>query len=189
MRLLIIGPPGAGKGTQSVLIAEKLGVPAISTGDIFRFNVKNETELGKKAKSYMDAGEYVPDSLTNELVRDRLGHDDAGKGFLLDGYPRTQDQVDTLDQILAEQTLSLDGVILLEADQDELVSRLAKRAQEQGRTDDSEEVIRHRLNLYLEETAPLVDIYSERGILAKVDGLGEIDAVTERIDAAIASFN
>jgi adenylate kinase len=188
MRLLIIGPPGAGKGTQSVLIAQKLEIPAISTGDIFRYNVKNETELGQKAKSYMDAGEYVPDSLTNELVRDRLGHDDAGTGFLLDGYPRTKAQVDTLDEILAEQSVSLDGVILLEANQDELVSRLANRAKEQGRTDDSEEVIRHRLDLYLEETAPLVNLYSERGILAKVDGLGEIDEVTERIDAAIASF-
>jgi adenylate kinase len=188
MRLLIIGPPGAGKGTQSVLIAQKLEIPAISTGDIFRYNVKNETDLGQKAKSYMDAGEYVPDSLTNELVRDRLGHDDAGTGFLLDGYPRTKAQVDTLDEILAEQSVSLDGVILLEANQDELVSRLANRAKEQGRTDDSEEVIRHRLDLYLEETAPLVNLYSERGILAKVDGLGEIDEVTERIDAAIASF-
>lgn len=188
MRLLIIGPPGAGKGTQSVLIAQKLEIPAISTGDIFRYNVKNETELGQKAKSYMDAGEYVPDSLTNELVRDRLGHDDAGTGFLLDGYPRTKAQVETLDEILAEQSVSLDGVILLEANQDELVSRLANRAKEQGRTDDSEEVIRHRLDLYLEETAPLVNLYSERGILAKVDGLGEIDEVTERIDAAIASF-
>ncbi len=188
MRLLIIGPPGAGKGTQSVLIAEKLGIPAISTGDIFRYNVKNETELGKKAKSYMDAGEYVPDSLTNDLVRDRLSHEDAANGFLLDGYPRTRAQVETLDEILAEQNLSLDGVILLEADQDELVSRLAKRAQEQGRTDDSEEVIRHRLDVYLEETAPLVSIYSDREILAKVDGLGEIQAVTERIDEAIASF-
>ena len=188
MRLLIIGPPGAGKGTQSVLIAEKLGIPAISTGDIFRFNVKNETELGKKAKSYMDAGEYVPDSLTNELVRDRLSHDDAHSGFLLDGYPRTQPQVDTLDEILADQENSLDGVILLEADQEELVSRLANRAREQGRTDDSEEVIRHRLELYTEETEPLISIYSDRGMVARVDGLGEISEVTERIDAAIASF-
>ena len=188
MRLLIIGPPGAGKGTQSVLIAEKLGIPAISTGDIFRFNVKNETELGKKAKSYMDAGEYVPDSLTNELVRDRLSHDDAQNGFLLDGYPRTQPQVETLDEILAEQETSLDGVILLEADQEELVSRLANRAREQGRTDDSEEVIRHRLELYTEETEPLISIYSDRGMVARVDGLGEISEVTERIDAAIASF-
>jgi len=188
MRLLIIGPPGAGKGTQSVLIAEKLGIPAISTGDIFRFNVKNQTELGKKAKSYMDAGEYVPDSLTNELVRDRLSHDDAQNGFLLDGYPRTQPQVETLDEILAEQETSLDGVILLEADQEELVSRLANRAREQGRTDDSEEVIRHRLELYTEETEPLISIYSDRGMVARVDGLGEISEVTERIDAAIASF-
>lgn len=188
MRLLIIGPPGAGKGTQAALVAQKLGIPAISTGDIFRHNVINETELGKKAKSYMDAGEYVPDSLTNDLVRDRLSQDDAKSGFLLDGYPRTQDQVETLDEILGEQDLALDGIILLEADQDELVSRLANRAHEQGRADDSEELIRHRLDLYLEETAPLVNFYSERGILAKVDGLGEIEAVTARIDAAIASF-
>lgn len=187
-RLLIVGPPGAGKGTQAALLAEKLGIPAISTGDIFRFNVKNETELGKKAKAYMDAGEYVPDSLTNDLVRDRLSHDDAQVGFLLDGYPRTEAQVEELDEILQQMGQSLDGVIELVADQDELVRRLLQRSIEQGRADDTEDVIRKRLEVYAAETAPLIDIYSARGLLAKVDGLGEIDQVTARISDAVNSF-
>jgi adenylate kinase len=184
-RLLIIGPPGAGKGTQAALIAESFGIPAISTGDIFRFNVKNETELGKKAKAFMDRGEYVPDSLTNELVRDRLSHDDAGRGFLLDGYPRTVDQVDELDAILNEMGRKLDVVIQLAADNDELVRRLASRAEIEGRADDTPEVIRRRLEVYDEQTAVLIDIYAGRGLVARIDGLGEISEVTGRIIEAL----
>jgi adenylate kinase len=184
-RLLIIGPPGAGKGTQAALIAESFGIPAISTGDIFRFNVKNETELGKKAKAFMDRGEYVPDSLTNELVRDRLSHDDAGRGFLLDGYPRTVDQVDELDAILNEMGRRLDVVIQLAADNDELVRRLASRAEIEGRADDTPEVIRRRLEVYDEQTAVLIDIYAGRGLVARIDGLGEISEVTGRIIEAL----
>ena len=184
-RLLIIGPPGAGKGTQAALIAQSFGIPAISTGDIFRFNVKNETELGKKAKAFMDRGEYVPDSLTNELVRDRLSHDDAGRGFLLDGYPRTVDQVDELDAILNEMGRKLDVVIQLAADNDELVRRLASRAEIEGRADDTPDVIRRRLEVYDEQTAVLIDIYAGRGLVARIDGLGEISEVTGRIIEAL----
>jgi len=180
-RFLLIGPPGAGKGTQATLLAQAYGIPAISTGDIFRANVKAETELGVLAKGFMDRGEYVPDSLTNDLVRDRLSHEDAQKGFLLDGYPRTRDQVLELDDILGSENKALDAVILLKADPDELVRRLLNRAQEQGRADDTEEVIRHRQSVYLEQTAPLIEIYSARGIVVEINGLGQVGEVTERI--------
>ena len=184
-RFLLIGPPGAGKGTQAARLAESYGIPAISTGDIFRFNVKNETELGKLAKSFMDRGEYVPDSVTNDLVRDRLNMDDAAAGFLLDGYPRTADQVSELDSILDEHDTSLDAVILLTADTDEIVRRLLNRAIEQGRADDTEDVIRRRLEVYEAETAPLTSVYASRGLVIMVDGLGAIDEVTDRIVEAL----
>lgn len=180
-RLLIIGAPGAGKGTQAEFIAAAFGIPAISTGDIFRHNVKNETELGKQAKAFMDRGEYVPDSLTNDLVRDRLTHDDAKTGFLLDGYPRTADQVAELDNILADAGTKLDAVIQLTADTDEVVRRLLGRAIEQGRADDTEDVIRRRLEVYDEQTAPLISVYAQRGLVLMIDGLGQVDEVTARI--------
>ena len=185
-RLLLIGTPGAGKGTQAQRLSETFGIPAISTGDIFRLNVKNETELGKQAKAFMDRGEYVPDSLTNELVRDRLSHDDATDGFLLDGYPRTADQVEELDDILAEKNQQLDAVVMLSADVDEVVRRLLNRAIEQGRADDTEEVIRHRLDVYEEQTAPLISVYAARDLVITVDGLGEVAEVTKRIVDALA---
>lgn len=180
-RLLIVGPPGAGKGTQAVKIAEALKIPAISTGDIFRKNIKEETELGKEAKSYIDSGNLVPDSVTNNMVRARLDEGDVSNGFLLDGYPRNTAQVHELDSILEAKGEKIDRVLLLVADNDELVERLLNRAAEQGRTDDNEEVIRHRLKVYEEETAPLIVIYRERGIVKEVNGLGEIAEVTERI--------
>ena len=186
-RFLLIGPPGAGKGTQAALLANAYSIPAISTGDIFRANVKNETELGLKVKSIMDRGEYVPDSLTNELIRDRLSHADAEAGFLLDGYPRTNDQVNELDDILTSQHRILDAVILLVADTDELVRRLLKRAQEQGRADDTEDVIRHRQNVYLDQTQPLIEIYSGRDLVVEIDGLGQVGEVTERILNALTA--
>jgi adenylate kinase len=186
-RFLLIGPPGAGKGTQAALLANAYSIPAISTGDIFRANVKNETELGLKVKSIMDRGEYVPDSLTNELIRDRLSQVDAEAGFLLDGYPRTNDQVNELDDILVSQHRILDAVILLVADTDELVRRLLKRAQEQGRADDTEDVIRHRQNVYLEQTQPLIEIYSARDLVVEIDGLGQVGEVTERILNALTA--
>ena len=186
-RFLLIGPPGAGKGTQAALLANAYGIPAISTGDIFRANVKDETELGLKVKSIMDRGEYVPDALTNELIRDRLSQADAEAGFLLDGYPRTNDQVNELDDILSSQHRILDAVVLLVADPDELVRRLLKRAQEQGRTDDTEDIIRHRQNVYLEQTQPLIEIYSSRSIVVEIDGLGQVGEVTERILNALTA--
>ncbi|MFW0154595.1 adenylate kinase [Rothia sp. P6271] len=184
-RLLIIGPPGAGKGTQAARIAEKLNIPAISTGDIFRKNIKEETPLGKEAKSYIDAGNLVPDSVTNNMVRARLSEEDARDGFLLDGYPRNTAQVTELDDILKELGQEIDQVLLLIADNDELVERLLGRAAEQGRTDDTEEVIRHRLKVYEEQTAPLLSVYRERSLIQEVDGLGEIDDVTTRILEAL----
>ncbi len=186
-RFLLIGPPGAGKGTQAALLANAYNIPAISTGDIFRANVKNETELGLQVTSIMARGEYVPDSLTNELIRDRLAQADAEAGFLLDGYPRTNDQVNELDDILSSQHRILDAVVLLVADSDELVRRLLKRAQEQNRPDDTEEVIRHRQELYLAETQPLIEIYSSRSLVVEIDGLGQVGEVTERILNALTS--
>lgn len=189
MKLLLIGPPGAGKGTQASKLSEVFGIPAISTGDIFRENVKNQTPLGLEAKSYMDKGEYVPNELTNKLVRDRLKNPDCENGFLLDGYPRTADQVQELDSILKETDSKLDAVVQLTADSEEVVRRLAKRAIEQGRSDDTEEVLRNRLSVYEEQTAPLISVYESRGLLVKVDGLGEIAEVTQRITSALNSKN
>jgi adenylate kinase len=189
MKLLLIGPPGAGKGTQASKLSEVFGIPAISTGDIFRENVKNQTPLGIEAKSYMDKGEYVPNDLTNKLVRDRLQNPDCVNGFLLDGYPRTADQVQELDSILKETDSRLDAVVQLTADSDEVVKRLAKRAIEQGRSDDTEDVLRNRLSVYEEQTAPLISVYESRGLLVKVDGLGEIAEVTKRITQALDSKN
>ena len=184
-RFLLIGPPGAGKGTQAEQLSLAFNIPAISTGDIFRHNVKNETELGKKAKAFMDRGEYVPDSLTNDLVRDRLSQSDVAAGFLLDGYPRTAEQVAELDSILNTAKTKLDAVILLTADTDEVVRRLLGRAQQQGRADDTEDVIRRRLEVYEEQTAPLIDIYAGRGQVLRIDGLGEVAEVTKRIVDAL----
>ncbi|WP_030015005.1 MULTISPECIES: adenylate kinase [Micrococcales] len=184
-RLLIIGPPGAGKGTQATKISEELSIPAISTGDIFRANIKNQTELGREAKEYIDAGNLVPDSVTNRMVRDRLAQDDAARGFLLDGYPRNTAQVEELDSILTDLDQKIDAVLLLTADNEELVQRLLGRAADQGRSDDTEEVIRHRLDVYAEETEPIVDLYEARGIVTRVDGLGTIDEVTERLLSAV----
>ncbi len=185
-RLLLIGPPGAGKGTQAARLAERYGIPAISTGDIFRSNVREQTPLGKQAKVYMDAGDNVPDSLTNDLIRHRLEEQDADSGFLLDGYPRTTDQVRELDEFLAGHGAALDAVIELVADPNVVVERLRKRAIEQGRSDDDESVVRHRMDVYREQTAPLIDIYDGRGVLVKIDALGPIDAVTARITEALA---
>jgi len=180
-----MGPPGAGKGTQAVVVASALGIPHISTGDIFRANVSAGTPLGEEAQRYMDAGEYVPDSITNAMVRDRIFHDDCNPGFLLDGYPRTLEQVNELDMMLQSDGRRLDRVVELTVDTEEVVGRLLKRAQEQGRTDDTADVIRRRLEVYFDQTAPLVAVYRERGILLEVDGMGDVAEVSERILSAL----
>lgn len=186
-RLLIVGPPGAGKGTQAARLSQNYAIPAIATGDIFRYNIKNETPLGIEVKAIVDAGDYVPDSLTNALVSSRVEERDARDGFLLDGYPRTLDQVAFLDELLASKNQRLDAVIQLVADTDAVVARLRRRAVEEGRTDDSEEAIRHRQDVYARETTPLIAVYRDRGLLIEVDGLGEIDDVSTRIAAALSA--
>ncbi|WP_182524543.1 adenylate kinase [Nocardioides dongkuii] len=185
MRLIIMGPPGAGKGTQAKFIAEHFGIPAISTGDIFRANVSEGTPLGIEAKRFMDAGEYVPDEVTNKMVRNRIDEKDAERGFLLDGYPRTVAQVEELDGMIAFTGHQLDAVLVLTVDQDEIVNRLLQRAQVEGRADDTEDVIRRRQELYVQETEPLIEVYRDRSICREVDGMGEVDEVTQRIFEAL----
>lgn len=185
IRLIIMGPPGAGKGTQAGRVAERFGIPAISTGDIFRANIKNGTALGTQVEAILASGGYVPDEVTNEIVRDRLSWPDAATGFLLDGYPRTTGQVEFLDQVLATSGHPLDGVLELTVDEEAVVERLLKRAAIDGRADDTEAVIRERQQIYRAETAPLTDLYEAHGVLVKVDGMGEVDEVTERLAAAI----
>jgi adenylate kinase len=180
-----MGPPGAGKGTQARFVADHFGVPAISTGDIFRANVSQNTPLGVEAKRYMDAGEYVPDEVTNHMVRNRIDEEDARPGFLLDGYPRTLAQVTELDGMIGFTGHQLDAVVVLTVDPEELVQRLLQRAQTDGRADDTEDVIRRRQEVYSEQTEPLIGVYRERGILIEVDGMGEVDDVTARIFAAL----
>lgn len=184
-RLVLLGPPGAGKGTQGQALAAYYGIPAVSTGDIFRANVAQETPLGRDAKRYLDAGEYVPDVVTNAMVRDRLAEPDAQEGFLLDGYPRTTDQVRELDAMLADTGAALDAVVELVASTDAVVERLLLRAAQQGRSDDGEDVVRHRLEVYREQTAPLTSVYAERGQLLRVDGIGAVDEVTARLVAVL----
>lgn len=186
MRLIMLGPPGAGKGTQAARVSAAHDVPAISTGDIFRANIKDETPLGLQVKQITASGGYVPDEVTNAIVRDRLAAEDAASGFLLDGYPRTPGQVEALDEMLGDAGHALDAVVELTVDTDEVVQRLLTRAQEQGRADDTEEVIRERMRIYAEETAPLAAVYKERGLLRRVDGMGTVDEVTARIETVLA---
>ncbi len=185
MRLVLVGPPGAGKGTQSARLADAYGVPAISTGDIFRANVKGETDLGRTAQEYMSHGALVPDEVTNAMVSDRLAQDDVVAGFLLDGYPRNPDQAVELEGMLAEHGAALDAVVELIADSDEVTKRLLKRAEIEGRADDNEDVIRKRLAVYAESTAPVTAYYESQGLLIRVDGLGEVDTVTKRLVDAL----
>lgn len=185
MRLIILGPPGAGKGTQAARIAEHFGIPAISTGDIFRANIKNQTELGKQVQEITASGGYVSDDITNAIVEDRLNEGDAAEGFLLDGYPRTTGQVAALDAMLAKNDHGLDKVLALTVDEDAVVERLLKRAEVENRPDDTEDVIRERQAIYRRETAPLIEVYADRGLLVEVHGLGAVDEVTERVIAAL----
>lgn len=185
VRLLIVGPQGSGKGTQGVRIAQAFGIPAISTGDVFRAAVADGSDLGRQVKSIIEAGDLVSDELTSAVVRDRLSQADAEAGFLLDGYPRNVSQVAHLDEFLEGRDESLDAVIELSVPRDESIARLSLRAQEQGRTDDTEEVIANRLAIYERETAPILGVYRTRGIVDEIDGVGTLDEITERIIAAL----
>lgn len=189
-RLLIIGPPGSGKGTQAHRISKQLGIVEISTGDMFRTHLANRTPLGAEAQRYLDSGDLVPDHLTTAMVRERLQQPDTKNGFLLDGYPRTVSQMDDLAGILEETGGSLDAVLEITADDDEIVRRLLLRAEAEGRSDDTESVIRHRLQLYREETEPVISRYAERGLLVRVDGTADVDHVTsgalDAIETALA---
>jgi adenylate kinase len=180
-----MGPPGAGKGTQAQVVADHFGIPAISTGDIFRANVSRGTELGVEAQRFMDKGEYVPDEITNRMVRNRIDEQDAEPGFLLDGYPRTLAQVEELDGMIRFTGHSLDAAVVLTVDAEELVQRLVKRALTEGRADDTEDVIRRRQEVYVEQTEPLIGVYRDRGILLEIDGMGSVDDVTARIFEAL----
>ena len=180
-----MGPPGAGKGTQARFIADHFAIPAISTGDIFRANVSQGTELGVQAQRYMDAGEYVPDEITNLMVRNRIDESDAEPGFLLDGYPRTLAQVEELDGMISHTGHRLDAVVVLTVDAEELVQRLLQRAQTEGRSDDTEDVVRRRQEVYTEQTEPLIEVYRRRSLLVEVDGMGEVTEVTERLFVAL----
>ena len=184
-RLLIVGPQGSGKGTQGVRIADAFGVPAISTGDMFRAAVAAGSDLGNQVKALIEAGNLVPDELTSAVVAERLGQDDAANGFLLDGFPRNLGQVADLDAFLAARDEKIDAVIELNVPREESISRLTQRAREQGRTDDTEEVIANRLGIYERETAPILDVYRERDVVDTIDGVGTLDEITERIVAAL----
>ncbi|WP_200816105.1 adenylate kinase [Nocardiopsis sp. JB363] len=213
MRAVLVGPPGAGKGTQAQILAEELSIPKVSTGDIFRANVSGGTELGKKAKEFMDRGDLVPDEITNAMVKDRLAQDDAAEGFLLDGFPRNVPQAETLKGMLADLGSNLDVVLELRVDEEEVVKRLSGRrscpecgrvyhveydapkvagkcdkegAELYQREDDREETIRHRLKVYREQTSPLVEYYSGEGLLATISATGPVTEVTARANAAIA---
>lgn len=185
MRLILLGPPGAGKGTQAARIVERYGIPHVSTGILLRANVQGGTELGREAQAYMDRGDLVPDSLVNRMVFDRLDSDDARDGFLLDGFPRNPDQAAELDRYLDERGLSLDAVLRFDASPDVLQERILGRAREEGRSDDTEEVVRNRLQVYTTQTAPLEALYAARGLVYQVDAVGEIDDVTERAFAVL----
>ena len=207
MRLILVGPPGAGKGTQAVHLAEYFKIPHISTGDIFRANLKNGTDLGKQAQSFMDRGELVPDSVTNEMVRDRLGNSDVSNGFLLDGFPRNTNQAQVLDQILADKKMPLDAVLELKIDNAEIIKRLSGRRTCRGcggtshvefekpktagvcdkcqgalyqREDDNEEVVARRLQIYAEQTEPIITFYNSKGLLKNISAIGDVNSITEK---------
>ncbi|WP_376693741.1 adenylate kinase [Wenzhouxiangella sp. EGI_FJ10409] len=186
MRIVLLGPPGSGKGTQAALLKERLGVVHISTGELLRAAVAEGTELGKQAKAAMDAGELVSDELMLGLIEEKLGQPEAEPGFILDGYPRNQAQAEALDKLLDRLGQPIDHALELTVDEEQIVKRLALRAEEEGRSDDTEAVIRKRLSVYREQTAPISQHYAEKGILVRVDGVGEIDEINRRLAAALS---
>lgn len=183
--VILIGPPGAGKGTQAKMLEQSLGLPQVSTGDLFRYNLKNETALGKLARTYMDKGELVPDEVTVAMVKDRLGQPDAAGGAILDGFPRTQAQADALDQLLSQLGGRITVVPNIVVEREELIRRLLKRSQIEGRTDDNEEAIRTRMRVYDEQTKPLLDYYEQRGLVVDVNGQQSIEAVQHDLQRII----
>ena len=185
--VILLGPPGAGKGTQAARIAQRLSIPAISTGDIFRANIRNATELGVKVKAIIEAGEYVPDDVTEAIVADRLAEEDCASGFLLDGFPRTMHQVHFLDRHLSRQRRRLNAVVSLMVEPDVLVARLLDRAQKEGRTDDNEDTIRRRMEVYAGQTAPLLFHYERQGLLVEIEGTGTVEEVRQRMLEAVAA--
>ncbi len=185
MRIVLLGPPGSGKGTQAALLKDRLGVPHISTGDLLRAAVRDGTPLGIKAKAAMDAGELVSDALMLDLIEERMGAPDIQAGYILDGYPRNLAQAHALDEVLGRLDLPVQKALALNVDEDQIVGRLAKRAEQEGRSDDTEEVVRNRLAVYREQTAPVTGHYAERGLLAEVDGIGSIDEINQRLTAAL----
>ena len=185
MRIVLLGPPGSGKGTQAALLKDRLGVPHISTGDLLRSAVAEGTTLGKKAQSFMDRGELVPDELMLGLIEERLGAPDVAPGFILDGYPRNLTQARALDDVLDRLKMSAETALELVVDEDQIVERLAKRAAEEGRSDDTEEVVRNRLNVYREQTAPVSNYYDKKGLLKQIDGIGSIEEINQRLASAL----
>ncbi|MEB2343362.1 MAG: adenylate kinase [Deltaproteobacteria bacterium] len=186
-RLLLLGPPGAGKGTQAERLVRALGIPQVSTGDMLRAAVQAGSEVGRRAKAFMDRGDLVPDEVVIGVAEERLGQPDAAKGFILDGFPRTAAQAAALDEMLARLGVALERCVALQVDEDELVERLLRRAELEGRSDDNEATIRTRMRVYREKTQPLIDYYAARGVLAKLDGEGSVDEVAARIEEALRS--
>lgn len=184
--IIFMGPPGAGKGTQAKILCDTLGIPQISTGDILRAAVKNGTQMGLEAKKYMDAGDLVPDSVVIGIIKDRLVEPDCKNGFLLDGFPRTVEQADALDKILNSEGLRIKRAINLEVPDEELLQRLLKRAEIEGRSDDNETTIKSRLETYNKKTLPLLDYYAAKGNLSRVNGVGNLDTVTKLIEKELA---
>jgi adenylate kinase len=184
-RLLLLGPPGAGKGTQALRLVQRLGIPQISTGDMLRAAVAAGSEVGRQAKSYMDAGKLVPDAVVIGVAEERLGRPDAKPGFILDGFPRTVAQAEALDRMLPKLGVTLERCVALQVDEEQLVTRLLRRAEIEGRSDDNEHAIRERMREYDEKTKPLIEYYRSRGVLREVDGLGTVEEVARRIERAL----
>lgn len=185
MRIVLLGPPGSGKGTQAALLNKALGVPHISTGDLLRAAVAAGTSLGRQAKAAMDAGELVSDELMLGLIEERMGADDVAAGYILDGYPRNLAQARALDDVLGRIEMPVDNALSLVVDEEQIVARLAKRSEEEGRSDDAEQVVRNRLEVYREQTAPVIGYYEEKGLLKAVDGVGSIETINQRLRSAL----